>query len=77
MRHNVAEMIPVANNAHQQRNFQTDKDSDYDYQRVHQKLKSLGVGKSQEQQRRGKSSNHAQQQFDPHKSIGKASIDVA
>jgi hypothetical protein len=77
MRHDVAEVITVANNAHQQRNFQADQNSDDNHHGVHQKLKPLGVGEGQKEQRRGETSNHAQQQLDPHKSVRKAAIDVA
>src|ERR1700687_2616212 len=76
MCYNVAKVITVANNAHQQRDFQTNENSDYDHEGVHQKLKSLGVGERQKQQGGRKTSNHTQQQFDPHKTVGETGIDV-
>src|SRR5271155_4582421 len=42
---NIAEMITVANNPHEQWNFQADENPYYDDQGVHQKLKPLSIGK--------------------------------
>jgi hypothetical protein len=74
---NIAKVITVANNRHQQRNLQTYKNSDHDHQRVHQQLKSLGVREGQKAQGRREPADHSQQQFDPRKAICKAAIDVA
>src|SRR6202030_4326926 len=77
VRHDVAKVIAATDDAHQERDLKSHKDSNHDYKGVHQKLKSLGVCECKKQQCRRESSNHAEKQFDPDKAVGKTAINVA
>src|SRR5206468_4089556 len=76
VRDDVAELVAVLDDAHEQRNFQTDKDTHHHDQRVQDQFESLGKGKRKHQQRRRKSADNAKEKFDPDEAISKAAIDV-
>src|SRR6266481_1670809 len=77
VRDDVAKLIAVADDAHQQRNLQPHQNTHHNDQRVQNQFESLREGKRKHQQRRGKAADDAEKKLDPHEAIREAAIDVA
>src|SRR6267143_2057582 len=77
VRDDVAKLIAVADDAHQQRNFKPDQNAHDNDQRVQNQFESLREGKRKHQQRGGKAADHAKQKFDPNEAIREATVYLA
>src|SRR6266849_776745 len=77
VRDNIAELIAVADDAHQQRNLQPNQNTHHDDQRVQNQFKSLREGKRKHQQRGRKPADDTEEKLDPDEAIRETAIDVA
>src|SRR5215470_58573 len=77
VRDDVAKMIAILHNAHQQWDFQADQNAHYDNKGVKNEFEALREGKRQHQKRRRKAANHAEEQLNPHEAVYESAMDVA
>ena len=61
MRDDVAKLIAVAHDAHEQRNFQTDEHAHDDDERVENQFEALRESERHHQESRRKTADHAEQ----------------
>src|SRR6202011_4522491 len=77
VRDQLAELKPVLENAHEQRNFQAHQNTYRDYHQVEDEPEGLGIGERQEQHRRGESSHQSNHQLDADEARDQAAIEKA
>ena len=73
----VAELVAVVHDAHEQRNFQADENAHHDDEGVENQLEALREGEGQHQERGRKSADYAEQKLDPDEAIDEAAIQIA
>src|SRR5690348_4988778 len=73
----VAKLVAVANNAHEQRNFQTHENAHDDDEGIENQFESLCECEGHHQESGRNTSNDTKHQLDPDKTMDEAAIDVA
>ncbi len=77
MRDDVAELIAIADDAHEQRNLKPDQNAHHNDHRVQNQFETLGKGKRKHQQRGGKAADDAEKKLNPYEAIREATVNVA
>src|SRR5690242_2107441 len=73
----VSELVAVANNPHEQRNFQPHENAHDDDEGIENQFETLREGKGHHQKSGRKTADDTKHQLDPNKTMDEAAIDVA
>src|SRR6266568_4229139 len=77
MRDDVAKLVTIADDAHEQRNLQPDQNAHHDDEGVQNQFEALREGEREHQDGGRKAADDAEEKLDPNEAMNEATVDVA